>query len=140
MRNGIPGVLIEVYSASVSLLVAIGTCCGAGAAQVQSNIALGHLSPMLYNNKGKFLNGYDSQSRTICPMQTCRLLRFATSNTPPVPLEILAGLWFPRTPELRCTLRDCGPPIVPHKTSGPNPGPQFTTDIDTLSIHETAAT
>ncbi|KAM8702070.1 hypothetical protein ACLKA7_001870 [Drosophila subpalustris] len=107
MRNGIPGVLIEVYSASVSLLVAIGTCCGAGAAQVQSNIALGHLSPMLYNNKGKFLNGYDSQSRTICPMQTCR----------PVPLEILAGLWFPRTPELRYTLRDCGPPKVPHMTS-----------------------
>ncbi|KAM8711656.1 hypothetical protein ACLKA7_012207 [Drosophila subpalustris] len=51
MRNGIPGVLIEGYSASVSLLVAIGTCCGAGAAQVQSSIALGHLSPMLFNNK-----------------------------------------------------------------------------------------
>ncbi|KAL7727012.1 hypothetical protein ACLKA6_010055 [Drosophila palustris] len=59
MRNGIPGVLIEGYSASVSLLVAVGTCCGAGAAQVPTNIALGHLSPMLFNNKATKTNQQD---------------------------------------------------------------------------------
>ncbi|KAM8718257.1 hypothetical protein ACLKA7_000959 [Drosophila subpalustris] len=110
MRNDIPGVLTEVYSAFVSLLVTIGTCCGAGAAQVQSCIVLGHLSPMLYQIKAS--RGQSAQCRRVdcCPLPPRTLL--------PCFSKYSAGLWFPRTPELRCTLRDCGPPKVPHKTSG----------------------
>ncbi|KAL7726201.1 hypothetical protein ACLKA6_001606 [Drosophila palustris] len=125
MRNDIPGVLTEVYSASVSLLVTIGTCCGAGAAQVQSCIVLGHLSPMLYQNK----------ERNFCGASTTRLWQPVANNSPqservncchssaqkrhpPALRKYHTSKWFPRTPELRCTLRDCGPPTVPHKTSG----------------------
>ncbi|KAL7725667.1 hypothetical protein ACLKA6_004533 [Drosophila palustris] len=143
MRNGIPGVLIEGYSASVSLLVAIGTCCGAGAAQVQSNIALGHLSPMLFNNKENIFMARQpvancSSKTNVSTIATrhhkkssralqITLSRPMVSSHSGITLHT-ARLWatYSATQDFSSSELSSG--------VGPNPGPQSITDIDTLSI------